>query len=308
MRLAHALTFALLLSLPFAAVAKKTPAAEAKQFIDQSLIVYPNAVPGLTFVEKKYDPASWTSGVGLHYVITTAPDIRLDVFVYPLGRAPVGQALDAHIKDVQRAVQLYQDRGTYSYVVIGKTEEFNLGAPAPAAEPSPADAPKPAAAGPVVEGASKKETAKNGADPAFEKFIVDTLAPQPIPGRKVSMGFDYEGKPRQSLGYVFNKQLFLFKIRITAETARMNPVQFNQLADDAARALIPAIEVHNAGTCGNIVIAADEKDPEAGAQMLITEMARTQREGCSSALGKYKAPAGTGQETIVYPADTWKSN
>lgn len=300
MRLIPALLCTGLLAASFVAHAKKEKAPQPKQFIDRSVIVYPNAVPGFVFAEKKYDPAQWTYGVSLRYGIAAAPDVRLDVFVYPIGRTPASRVLDEHIAVVQAAVKDAGERKVYASVVIDPPTTFDIGGVAPAAEEK---APAP------VDESTQADKPKKGADPALEKFIQDTMAPKPIPGRKVAMSFDLEGRPQQSLGYVFNKQLFLFKIRITTDKARLSTETFNTIADDAARQIIPAITIHNEGKCGVMEIAVDEKkdDADAGARSLITEMVRVQSEGCAAALGKAKPPADTGQETIVYPADTWKS-
>lgn len=303
MRLAHAVFCTVLLSLPFAAVAKKEKASKPQQFIERSVIVYPNAVPGLTFAEKKYDAQSWSAGVSLRYELTAAPEVVLDVYVYPLGRAPAGPTLDGEIKAVGDAVREAGKQAIYSSVVIGTPEPFDIGAPVVATDASDVSPATPTAA-------VNSEPAAKATNPALQAFITETLAKGPIPGRKLVMGFDHSGRPKQSLGYVFNKQLFLLKVRITADTATMNPLQFNDLADAAAREIIPAIQVHNVGDCGITHVRAEDMtdDDMANARFLITDLARLQRESCVSSADKIDAVPGTGQETIVFPPDTWKSN
>ncbi len=305
MRLAQVLFCTLLLSLPLAATAKKEKTAAPKQFIDRSVVVYPTSAPGLSFVDRSYSAENWPSGVGLHYRIDDAPEIRFDVFVYPTGRSPEAAAVEQSMAEVKAAIEDAAQKNTYTSVVFGESVDFPIATMKDAAE-SESEAtsvvPTPNATTPV--------TAKAGDSSSLDARVLALFAEHPFAGRKLAIGFDLDGKPRQSLAYTFYKQLFLFKIRITADTALMNPVQFNALADAAARALIPAITVHNEGQCGNIVIATDakSKDADDAAYQLMSGMVQVKKENCAASLGPNLVPAGSDSETIVYPDATWKSN
>ncbi len=96
-----------------------------------------------------------------------------------------------------------------------------------------------------------------------EPFVGETL--------QLSVDLASSGMPRLSNGYLVYTQLHYIKVRVSAAQQAIAQTRFDALADQAARALVPAIQVSNVGGCADLSVHLDAKaTPDQGA----VEMAR----------------------------------
>ena len=197
--------------------------------------------------------------------------------------------------EVESAIRDYQ---AYTKVEFGSAVEFSVRAP----EYGTFDS-------------GKTVTPSSAATDAEPAQLVRALTPPTATaGQKRSISFDVQDRgPSRSLAYVFYRNLFLFKVRATVLAAEMSEADFNAMVDLAVQTLLPAIEVDNFGTCGNITVALPEKtagkqaDAGDGALQIATGMGRVRRESCAaSEAADPTLRANYARETIVYPAGTWK--
>src|SRR5688572_32711463 len=90
--------------LLFAAATPLAQAADGAQpeqaFLERTVVTWPTSIGDYTLMDSGYDPAHWTSGVGLRYAIANAP-VTLDIFVYPHGRKPPAEAMALALKEVE---------------------------------------------------------------------------------------------------------------------------------------------------------------------------------------------------------------
>ena len=119
----------------------------------------------------------------------------------------------------------------------------------------------------------------------------------------------------RSLGYVFYRHLFAFKVRVTASADSMDDTTFEALADTATRKLVPRIQVENYGQCGSIAVTAPHPDVDeetrsrAAAEELLRGTARVLAGNCAATEGVKPAHERHGETriAIVYPPDSWRS-
>lgn len=276
------------------------------QFLDSSVISFPGVVGDYTLGDVLYDPAAWQWGATSKWAVNGAPAaLLLSVFVYPLGRMDEQAAVTRQLDDIEQQLQAAVAQGTYSDVVAGERAPFEVVRPASALARDDGEeerdidvVPKPALA---IEPA-------DGTDP-FLAALAEVGASTTSRGQRQSYTFKLRGTPVRSLGYVFYRHLFAFKVRVTAPEDSMDQATFEALADTAARNLVPRIQVVNYGQCGEITIAPTEGKTGDGAVALIRGVARVQAENCASspAAAPHKPARGVRQVEIVYPEGTWRA-
>jgi hypothetical protein len=131
-------------------------------------------------------------------------------------------------------------------------------------------------------------------------------------GRKLKMQLSMQplGMAMRSDGYLFYKQLYFFKVRVSAAQERIDERAFQELADNAARTLVPAIEVDNIGGClDNTIEVPRDADPDAIGKILIQRTAEIQGKSCfESATTADIAEKSKNARvvTIAYDPDDWK--
>ena len=284
-------------------------------FLERTVVYYPKAIGDYTLVDSGFDPAHWTSGLGLRYAIADAP-VVLDIFVYPHGRMPPADAMARGLKEVEEGVREQERLGTYRDVRFAEVDTFPVPLPLNGTPPNPPpardDSKAPTADTPTAPGATPADEEKS----RIIVEMLDQLGGNPsatLEGRRRAIALLHGEEPRQSLAYLFYRQLYLVKVRASAPLAAGSDAAFVALVDKAVRTLVPAIEIHHEGACGNAIVyvpeagaPADAGAADTGKQMM-SELVRVQREGCAASLGKLEPPAGFGQQEIRYPPDTWKS-
>jgi hypothetical protein len=313
----------LVLILATAAASAEEPGVEPVQFLDRSVVTLPRFVGAYTLAEALYDPEQWAAGVTSKWRVNSTPaELRLTVFVYPLGRSREDAAVEQQIEDVERSLHLAVEQGTYSDLVVGAREPFSVAAPDAWASPDDArDAERERDARDTPKGQRRaKRKAESDATaravPAggpLAGLFADAAKRPPSRGLRQSFRFSHDGVPMRSLGYVFHRHLFGFKVRATVPVDSMDEATFTALVDTATLNLVPRIAVKNFGRCGIITVgrpAIDSKQDASDAmgQLLMQEVARVRAENCATAEKNPPPPDAEAQQTIqiVYPPETWK--
>lgn len=282
------LSACLLVMVSGAASAKaKEPPAASRAYVESSYVIAPKAVDGFSLTRSKYDPAAKLAGAAFHYAMEDQPDLVIDVFVYPAGRLDPATALDDGLVAFRRDLASAVTQGTYSRLDELDHAPFVLGG-------STDPAPEPA----------------NDIDAAVLAAIAET---ERTTGERLrlSMQLSSTGMPLRSSGYLFYKQLYYFKVRVSAAQSSMAQDAFDALADRVARTLVPAIQVANVGGCADATIYLDpDATPEQGAVALVRQTRTHQGFNChrSAKDAGVDRDAGTADVVeIVYAADDWTS-
>lgn len=137
---------------------------------------------------------------------------------------------------------------------------------------------------PLGDRAKPADEGSTGSRNAAELMNVIFAASRPE-GRKLPMTMNIQPQdwPMHSVGYLFYKQLYYFKLRASAAQERISDGDFQALADQAARTLVPAIEVVNVGDCANSVInVSTDASTEEVAESLVTQATTHQGYNCHS--------------------------
>ncbi len=260
--------------------------AAARPYVETSYLVAPRQVGEFELEGASYDPEQKYSGAGFRYALKDHQEIRFDVYVYPAGRMPQANAVEAGMAAFREDLKQAVAAGSYTQLQELQDSDFPLQADAPTATPA------------------------NDIDAAVIKAQAEAGQ---ITGRKLQLRMNLQPRdwPMYSSGYLFYKQLYYFKLRASAAQERIPQAAFDALADRAARALIPAVQVTNIGDCANATITlSPDAAPEAGAVAMIQQLTVHQGYNCHASTDKAGLPApGADSETvqISYTADEWKS-
>lgn len=309
----HAGFAAVLLALAPAAYAADAPAKPRQQFLEKSHVEYPTSLGPYSIVRESYDPSHFSSGVTTEYSIEgVTANVRLNVFIYPHGRADEEAAIASAVAELEASVLDAQAQKLYSEVNLGERTHFAVVAPESSILSKTGERARP-----IVRTEAPKElvaevVAGKQSDPILQA-IAENVPSGLSRGRRQSFGFTREGVRMRSLGYVFYRNLFFFKVRLTAPESAIGEAEFRALGDAAARTLVPAMDVQNFGDCGTITFnpretGDKEADAQAGGDELIRGMSRIKRENCANDEGRKPTEAAEGfnRQVIVYPAGTWK--
>lgn len=179
--------------------------------------------------------------------MTEHPELNIDVFVYPAGQRAQAEAIEHGMSAFRKDLAAARTQGTCSRLDELDQSRFVL---------TSDDAPKNIPA--------------NTVDAKVIAAIADA---EPIVGETLQLSVDLasSGMPRLSNGYLVYTQLYYIKVRVSAAQQAIAQTRFDALADQAARALVPAIQVSNVGGCADLSVHLDAKaTPDQGA----VEMAR----------------------------------
>lgn len=272
-----------LAALPPFAHATPLPSAPVgtapRQWIEQSHLIAPHRVGSYRWQSTQFDADTPAVGAGFDYRHADHPDIDINVFVHPAGTADIEAALASGMAEFRTLLQEEQQFGVATEVL----------------EQAPLNLPRPAAGVPRA---------------------LTRLAPaKDIPGHRFLMTQTVEGKRLHSASYLFYRSLYLYKVHVRAPEASMSRGDFSRRADDAARRLVPAIEVLNIGTCGNIqdLPAHILELPPQGVQeeflaTLAAQQLALQANNCSDRLDPQQLREKSRDAEIVeinYPANSW---
>ncbi|KIQ25880.1 hypothetical protein RT95_13580 [Xanthomonas campestris] len=215
------------------------------------------------------------------------PDLSIDVFVYPLGQRDQTQAIAEGMAAFRKDLASAMTQGSYSR--LDELDQTTLILPtndAPAAAPA------------------------NGTDAKIIAAIADA---QRVVGEKLRLRTQLSstGKPMRSNGYLFYKQLYYFKVRVSADEDAVAQDAFESLANQAALTLVPAIQVTSIGRCAKASIRVDtDATPEEQAVALARQIKTHLGFNCHGTLkeaGIEDAARTADVVEIAYDAGDWKS-
>lgn len=270
--------------LAFAATA--APAAAERPFIESSYVIAPYQVEDFTLERSSYDPDDRSAGAGFSYRSRRAPDVAISLFVYPAGLAEPQVALKRGMQALQGDLTQAVASGIYAQLQVLDQAPFALSAEAAPAKPA------------------------NSIDAAVIRAIAEASQ---LHGQRLRLDLlnVSRGQPLHSSAYLFYKQLYFFKLRISTDRTHLTREAFDTLADRAARSLVPALEVVNVGGCaGGTVYVDPDAAPEQGAIQLATQMTRLNGYNCLGSAAKADLQTRAGNASVIeiaYDAGDWKS-
>ncbi|MEG2806280.1 hypothetical protein [Stenotrophomonas sp.] len=279
------LSLCLVAFAPGVALAKAKPAEPERAYIETSYVTAPRAVDDFALERNYYDPTNKLAGASFGYRSRVSPQATATVFVYPTGRMEPAEAVDAGMRSLHAELKQAEAAGIYTGLQELDETPFVL---------------NPAAPG---KGSNAVDTA----------VIAAIAQAGQLNGRRLRLAMHHvaNDQPVHSSAYLFYKQLYYVKLRITADQASMSREAFDTLADRAARRLVPAAQVANIGGCAGGTIYVDPSaEPAQGAIQLARQMAIVQGYNChGSASAARVDPDAPGNVVIRidYDADDWKS-
>lgn len=280
------LSLCLLAAMPVTAIARTAPAEPARAYIETSYVIAPQSVDDFTLERSSYDPANKLAGAGFGYRSSDAPQATASVFVYPSGRMDEATAVETGMQALHSELKQAEAAGIYAHVQELDEAPFAL----------------------------RADTAlRKGANDIDTAVILAIANAEQVHGRRLRLSMQHvsSNQPLHSSAYLFYKQLYYAKLRISADQASMSREAFDTLADRAARSLIAAVKVANVGGCASSTMYVDPKaKPEQGAVQLATQMATQLGYNChgtAKEAGVDQRASGVSVIEIHYDADDWKS-
>jgi hypothetical protein len=302
--------------LPALAAALWTSVAMAAQqqpaqaFVSETYVIVPKRIGAFVLEGTSYDPAEKYSGVGARYVDSDHEAIRVDLYVYPAGRMPQAEAVERGMTPFRESFDAGMRLGYYKQVEIDDDAPFAI--PLRGALEAGKDAQAAAGDAPPAAVADAAPAAPTGRD--LPDGLAKLLQPEPLRGRRLKMRYLFEpgDVPMRSRGYLFHKQLYFFKGRISAAESAVDEAEFSAFSDRAMVELVPAVEALNIGACGNVVVNVDSKTSKGGkdddmARAMLEGILRTTSDNCSTAVPKDLDKRGENAEVvkIAYDPGDW---
>lgn len=297
------------LALAAAAPAGARPgtADQPTVFVSETRVAAPKRIGEFVLQQTRYDPAHKSAGAMLRYGLDDRPDVRIDLFVYPAGEMAEAVAVERELENFLASFDAGVQLKYYSGLRILGTSTFEI---APAGGTVPADAGSP---GPAGEDAQSRRAA----------VIEAALAPRAIVGKRVDLRYRMhledtgEDIPMRSRGYLFHKQLYYFKARISIADSQLEEAAYAALSDHAVRTLVPAVSAGNIGACAKTEIRIGRDDLQAGgatagavlAQRFGQAMASAGRKNCHSTRAEVEAdePADAEVITLEFAPGDWSA-
>ena len=282
--------------------ANPSPQTPARPFIERSLVIAPETVGGFRLTNMNDYPGRPDSGVGLRYAHPDFPDVRVDLFVYPMGRAPHDDALRGGMDQLRGELAAIVEQGRYAKLEYGQETAFDLDAVSADGEQAAA----PPAPAPTVEPESDDPD-----EQAILALVAGTEAAMDTSrGLRLPLRFEHDGAPVDSLAFLFYRGLYLYKGRISTSPQAMPADSFDRFANHAMATLMPAVQVRSTGGCAGSTIFLD---PDAGPEQMqkqllrgVTEsVAREKAENCAAELDTTVPPGHRALE-LAYPPEMWR--
>lgn len=271
----------------------------SKSLIEKTAIIIPRVVKDYQLVSFEYDKKYKFSGVQMRYVSSRHPDIPIDFFIYPMGTGPVKKMLTSGMQDFTDSLRQAEEMGYFEKLVLSSEQDLIL------------DDEKirvlTADTAPLENTASKTETPEENAVLAAIEASFD------LPGKKLGITHVQKNSAKQSVGYLFYRQLYLTKVRVTIEAAALSSEEFSNMTDAAVAQIVPAIEARNIGSCSDrkISVTINESKKKAAfsddlMQQIIAGHTQNAADNCVTdlALGKI-ATSAFEVVTIEYTPEDW---
>lgn len=246
--------------------------ADAPQpFVARTHVVVPKQVGDFTLESTSYDPDNRLAGVGARFAHPRHPETRFDVYVYPAGQMEPEIAIEQGMKAFLESLEYASAQGgAYRDLEVIERSPFALD--------------------PTKE-AGDIEFGKGLDNPFVQAILADAVSGSrlaSVPGERLELSMTHATSqmPLRSRGYLFYRQLYYFKGRISAADDYIDEASFDALADGAIRTLVPAISALNVGSCATIHVPVGDPEDEdaaadAGTQALIRGLARVQASNCT---------------------------
>lgn len=288
-RLLSACTLLVVICMPGTAIGKKKDApADARPYVETSYLIAPKQVGDFELQGSSFDPGQKFDGAGFRYALKDHQETRVDIYVYPAGRLGQTEAIDSGIRDFRASMKYAAEHGTYSRLQELRDDPFPLDAADTRGIEIPAN--------------------------DLDAQVIQAIAQaEQVTGRRLQMQLNLMPRdwPMYSNGYLFYKQLYYFKLRASAAQERISQEQFHALTDQAARTLIPALQVANIGGCKDTTIYLDkDASPEQGALALATQVSLHKGYNCHGSAEEADIPARRADSAVVeipFTAAEWKS-
>jgi len=282
---------------------EKTTSA-SRPLIERSVIIAPKHVGHYNLVKLDYDPKTKFAGATIRYQNPDHPGINFDLFVYPLGRGDEAQSVKLGMAGFRESLNSARDSGFFTSLQIGAETDFVVEEGA-SQKTNSTDAAKP-----------KPDEAKDGkaAVANDDKDMKELFAEgAKIRGRKLVLTYGVNEMNLDSRGLLFYHQLYLTKVRISIPVGGIATADFDAIVDDAARALVPAIEVRNTGGCLNTAIGISmPKEGQSDADsihdmtmQILSSAMRYANENCQEDLKISKITGNFEYAQIEYNAEDW---
>lgn len=305
------------LAAPNAIAAKAGDAKSAKKpFIERTFVAVPRRVGDFTLEIVEFDAQHKYSGVSIRYSHPAHPQTRIDLFVYPAGRGDVEEMLDAGMKGFVASMKPAADAGYYRDFAEIDTVEFDL--ELPPSQDDDTEASRPASAS-ATGGARSDDPEREARYAAWKTEMLKTS--RRVDGRRMRLRYDFKGDlpgewfPMRSRTYLFHRQLYYFKGRISAAESQIDEAAFGDFADRAYREIVPAVKAYNIGSCGNsnILLNPGDSTQSPGDQLfkaLLGAELHSLTSNCHPSPDKTMPTASNAElevVTIEYAPDDWKS-
>lgn len=307
------------LAMLLASTAAAADQAQPQAFIERTLVIAPHRVGEFVLEGSHYDPAHRFAGVSLRYALPGSDEIRIDLFVYPVGQGGIEETLDRGMRDFRGTLDAAQQAGYYRALAVAEAVEFDIPlAPPPAGGEGTGDGPAAPLQASAAAGGHEDEDSEEDA------AALATLlgAYRHVDGRMLELAYEYPGQaqdewlPMHSRGYLLYRHLHFFKGRVSAAASRIDHATFAALADRAMHELVPAVQAYNVGSCGDTTIHVDVKLPERDmGDMLMRELvaaqARSDFSNCRRRADDAELAALSRDAEVVmieYAADDWRGN
>lgn len=286
-------------SVAVASAPESSPQAEADRrgFIEKSLLLAPEAVGKFSLYSANDYPGDPGSGVGFRYQHADFPEVRIDLFVYPVGRVDRDPVVAQGIAEVRASVRNAAEQGGYGDLVFGEEIEFDLrrvdanGDLLPAIDPP--------------EGTGDADPQS----PLLQAMAEADAALEPAVGRRLDMQLSIGGEHQNSRGYQFYRGLYLYKGRISAPPTLLPGEAFDRFTNHAMATLVPAIQVRSTGACDemSIYIDPDKEDTADFAGQTRRAMLRAELEQCETPLDE-TVPDGFRGVTLEFDPALWRES
>lgn len=277
--------------------------SDSKPLITHSVIIAPKQVGNYSLVSLDYDPKAKFAGASIRYQNSDLPGMSFDLFVYPLGRGPETQSVKKGMLDFRESLESAMGSGFFTNLKVYAETDFVIEKLSDSNDDGSVDKPKSKAT------PNEKKPVPDK-DAEIGKIFAEA---NKINGKKLSFTYAVDSGNLNSRGLIFHRQLYLTKVRVSIADGTLPNEDFDAIVDNAARALVPAIETRNTGDCINVTIyvsppdksKSDEENTHKGAMEMIRSMAGIKNENCQKDLKIKKISDDFEFVEIEYNADDW---
>jgi hypothetical protein len=283
-----------------------------RPFVEKTLISAPKRIGEFILESASYSPEQKFSGAALQYGHPDHPAIRFSLFIYPAGKMSQEQAMTSGMKVFRASLDEGVKIKFFNDLKVLESIDFSI----PLRARTVADTPSVEAADVSGgNGDAKDEILPSG-------LLALTDSSQSLKGQRLSLSYEIKDEatggqiPMRSRGYLFYKQMYYYKGRISAANSQSGETEFSSMSDRAMRELIPAIEALNIGGCSNITVYVnvEETDEKKRADDLMASLLQASRDqetrNCAAEIetGKYAAEHPDAEIiTIEYAPNDWTS-